>query len=128
MGKLKKLLFGNLPLKLLSLLVAFLLWLNITSMQKARAEFYVPVEIRNIPDNVVIIRVKPDKVLVTIEGYKNVVSNLDVSDIKAYVDGSPIKPGTNILKVHIRTLPSLRVIKISPNTIIVKASIKKERD
>ncbi len=113
--------FANFPLKLLSLLVAFLLWLNITSMQKNRVEFYTPVEVRNVPENIIITKIKPDKVLVIIEGYKGTLSSVDISDIKAYVDGKNIKPGNNVLKVHVQTVSGLKLIGVRPQTVIVKA-------
>lgn len=61
---------NNLPLKILSLLVAFLLWLNITSTQKARVEFYSDVEIKPYPKDLVVEQVQPEKVLIIIEGPK----------------------------------------------------------
>lgn len=128
MEKLKKVFIKNLPLKLLSILVAFLLWLNITSMQKAKIELYIPVEVRNVPENIVITKIKPDKVLVAIEGYKNVINNLNIEDVNAYVYGKNLKPGINILKVHVDLPSNLKVIDIRPKTIIVRVTQKKERD
>ncbi len=125
MEKLKDLFIKNLPLKLLSVLVAFLLWLNITSMQKTRIELYIPVEIRNVPESIAITKIKPDKVLVTIEGYKNVINNLNIEDINAYADGKNLKPGINILKVYVDLPSNLKVIDVRPKTIIVRVVQKK---
>ncbi len=122
MKKLFSKLFSNLPLKLLSLMVAFLLWLNITSMQKSKIEFYTPVEIRNVPEKIVITKIKPDKVLVVVEGYKGTLSNLDISEIRAYVDGKNLKPGNNVLKVHVQTISGLKLVDVRPQTVIVKAA------
>ncbi len=126
MKRIIKIFFSNLPLKVLSLLVAFLLWLNITSMQRTRIEFYVPVEIRNVPENMVITKIKPDKVLVVIEGYKSSISNIDVSEIKAFVDGKNLKIGNNVLKVKITPPKNTKIISVKPKTIIVKVSKTKK--
>ncbi len=126
MEKLKKIFIKNLPLKILSILVAFLLWLNITSMQKAKVELYIPIEVRNVPESIVITKIKPDKVLVTIEGYKNIINNLNIENINAYADGKSLKPGTNILKVHVELPSNLKVVDIRPKTIIVRVIQKKE--
>ncbi|NPA53431.1 MAG: YbbR-like domain-containing protein [Aquificae bacterium] len=127
MKKIFSILFSNLPLKLLSLLVAFLLWLNITSMQKSKIEFYTPIEVRNVPENIIITKIKPDKVLVIIEGYKGTLSTIDISDIKAYVDGKKIKPGNNVLTVQVEIPTGLKLIGVRPKTIIVKAIEEKKK-
>ena len=121
MEKLKKLILENLHLKILSLLVAFLLWLNITSMQKTKIEFYTPVEIKNVPENIVITKIKPDKVLVVVEGYKTSLTTVDISNIKAFVDGRKIKPGKNILHVSVKSVSGLKIIDVKPRVVLIKA-------
>jgi YbbR domain-containing protein len=90
-------------------------------MQKSKIEFYTPVEIRNVPEKIVITKIKPDKVLVVVEGYKGTLSNLDISEIRAYVDGKNLKPGNNVLKVHVQTISGLKLVDVRPQTVIVKA-------
>ncbi|MDQ7054996.1 MAG: YbbR-like domain-containing protein [Persephonella sp.] len=71
MEKIKNVIFNNLHLKILSLLVAFLLWLNIVSLQKTRFEFYSEVKILNRPPDMKIEKVYPEKVLIVIEGIRS---------------------------------------------------------
>ncbi|HHG74010.1 MAG TPA: YbbR-like domain-containing protein, partial [Persephonella sp.] len=60
MKKVKDIVLNNLHLKILSLLVAFLLWLNITSTQKTRFEFFSEVKILNVPKGILIEKVEPE--------------------------------------------------------------------
>jgi len=121
MEKIKGILLKNLPLKILSFLVAFLLWLNITSMQKTKIEFYTPVEIRDVPENILITRIKPEKVLVIVEGYKGTLTTVDISSIKAFVNGKSIKPGKNILKVNVKSVSGLKIVGVKPSMVIIRA-------
>ncbi len=121
MEKIKSILLKNLPLKILSFLVAFLLWLNITSMQKTKIEFYTPVEIRDVPENILITRIKPEKVLVIVEGYKGTLTTVDISSIKAFVNGKSIKPGKNILKVNVKSVSGLKIVGVKPSMVIIRA-------
>ncbi len=120
---LKKLLFENFLFKLLSVIVAFLLWLNVVTREKARLEVYSYVDIANIPKNIEIEAIQPERVSITIEGSKVLLNNLKISDIHVYVDGSRLKEGENILPVHVsmHQLKGFKILAIKPDTIIVYA-------
>ncbi|ACO03848.1 MAG TPA: hypothetical protein DEP48_02395 [Persephonella sp.] len=127
MEKIKGIFLNNLPLKILSLLVAFLLWLNITSTQKARVEFYSDVEIKPYPKDLVVEQVQPEKVLIIIEGPKSALSNVNISQIQTYVDGFKLKEGENLLPVEISKdlIKNFKIISIYPDRVLVYAKKRK---
>ena len=65
---LKEVILNNLHLKLLSLLVAFLLWLNVTSQKKTHLEVFSYIDIINLRKNIEIEAVEPERVKIILEG------------------------------------------------------------
>jgi len=126
MKKLKEIVLNNIHLKILSLLVAFLLWLNITSTQKTRLEFYADVKVLNKPKNVEIVRIEPEKVLVVIEGIRTKLNQVNISQINVYVDGRHIKKGKNLLKVYVKPshTENFSVIQVKPDKVYIYATSK----
>lgn len=69
----------------------------------------VPVELRNVPSNLVI---KEQPVTsVTLKGAKSVIGQISVNDLKLYVDGKTVKKGLNELTVLCDTVkPNVDII------------------
>ncbi|WP_457638717.1 YbbR-like domain-containing protein [Persephonella sp.] len=121
MKKIKEILLNNWHLKILSLLVAFLLWLNITSTQKTRLEFYADVKVLNKPKNIKIEKIEPEKVLIVIEGVRSKLNQVNISNIKVYVDGRRLKKGKNQLKVFVKPSDgeNFNVVQVKPDRIYI---------
>ena len=121
MEKIKKIVLNNIHLKILSLLVAFLLWLNITSTQKTQIEFMTEVKIKNPPKNLMIQKIEPSKVSIKIEGIRSKLNRVNISNIEVYVDGKKLKKGKNFVKVHVspRFTESFTVISVKPEKVYV---------
>jgi YbbR domain-containing protein len=93
----KKKLTGNLPLKILSVIVAFLFWLviiNVTDPTTARTFYGIPVQVLNenviTSANQVYEIVDGDKVNVTVKGKRSFVETLGTSDFVATADMSEL--------------------------------------
>ena len=121
MEKIKKIVLNNIHLKILSLLVAFLLWLNITSTQKTQIEFMTEVKIKNPPKNLIVQKIEPSKVSIKIEGIRSKLNRVNISNIEVYVDGKKLKKGKNFVKVYVspRFTESFTVISIKPEKVYV---------
>ncbi|EDP73607.1 CdaR family protein [Hydrogenivirga sp. 128-5-R1-1] len=120
--KLKDTFINNLHLKILSLFIAFLLWLNITESQKTIVEFISFIDIRNIPQNYEIKSIYPEKVIITIQGSRLKMKKLDTSKVQAYIDASNLKEGENTLPVKIEgKLHGFKIISIRPDKVIIYA-------
>jgi YbbR domain-containing protein len=93
--KLYRALTANLGLKIISLLVALLLWLYVTAQQAQMQGFKVPLELENIPDSLTVMQEVPPAVDVTVSGTKSDLLKLRFfSKMRAVVDCSAQKRGT----------------------------------
>ena len=120
--KVKGIVFNNLHLKILSLFIAFLLWLNINESQKTTVEFVSYLDIRNIPKGYEIKSIYPEKVIITIEGSRLKMKKLDTSKIQAYVDASNLKKGENTLPIKVEgKLYGFKIVSIRPSKVIIYA-------
>ncbi|RMA93170.1 CdaR family protein [Hydrogenothermus marinus] len=122
----KDLILNNLPLKILALVISFLLWLNINVAQKTKLQFTNDIKVENIPNNLIIKKVYPDKVVVVLEGSKKNINKLDISKIQSVVEGQNLKEGENKLKVKIKgSLKDFKIISIKPKEVIIYTEKKK---
>ncbi|GAB6072248.1 hypothetical protein JCM14244_06250 [Venenivibrio stagnispumantis] len=117
----KDMIFSNFWYKLISIFVAFLLWLNINSTTKAKFQFYSYVDVINIKDNFVIEKVKPERVSITVREKKTFIKDINISQIQVYVDASNIKEGRNQLKVKVIAPDDFEILDIKPAEVIVYA-------
>ncbi len=84
----------NLKLKIFSLIFAIILWVFATTGKKAEIGLIVPVEIKNIPKDFVVVDLKPPSVDVRIYGPKSLLRAVLDKDLKIALDISKIKrPG-----------------------------------
>jgi len=83
---------NNLPLKIMSLFIAVLLWLNLVTGEFQEISLYVPVKLTNIPDGFVAVT---DEHLINVyaKGPKALVSEEKFSDVNIEIDVSkPVIP------------------------------------
>ncbi|WP_297887600.1 hypothetical protein [Sulfurihydrogenibium sp.] len=120
MKKLKIFILENLPLKILSFIVAFLLWLNVTAQTQSKVQIYSYVDVIDIPGQLDIKKIKPEKVKITLEG--KIMEKPDTIKVKAFVRGEKLKEGKNQLPVEV-ILDSSRykIISVEPENVIIYA-------
>ncbi len=118
-----QLIVNNWHLKLLSLFFALLLWLFVMGEQKAEVGYTVPLELKNLPVNLVVANEVPSLVDVRISGPRTLLSNLQPSALSMSVDLEGLQPGLTTFKRLDQNLniPSmLRVSRLSPSYVEVK--------
>jgi len=127
MEKVKKLLLENLHLKILAIIIAFLLWLNLNIVEKTQFELVIPVKIVNVPENLAVEKYYPDVITVYIEGKR--LNQFRFSTIKAICDASNIKEGINKLPVVIQKpeKEKITIKKFFPKYITVYAVRKSKQ-
>lgn len=118
----------NFLLKLLSLMTAVILWLGVTSSIKMKYQFYSYVDVVNIPEDMQIVKIRPEKVKIIIEGKTKIFSRYDFEKVSVYVDGKKLKEGKNQLKVNVfaEGLQKDDLIIVEPESVIIYA--KKSND
>ncbi|MDM7273377.1 hypothetical protein [Sulfurihydrogenibium azorense] len=116
--KIKILIFENFSLKLLSFIVSFLLWLNVSSQTQSKFQIYSYVDVIDIPQDLDVKKIKPEKVKVILEGsYSN---KLDDIKVKTFVKGDKLKEGKNELPVEVVINSSkYKVVSIQPESVII---------
>ena len=107
----------NFWLKLISLLLAGGLWLVVAHDPLAEVEMKVPLEFRNLPENLEIDSASFTEAQIRIRGPERVIHRLQSSDVRAEIDLANVRPGErtfdlNAGQVHVPH--EVEVVQIIP--------------
>ena len=120
----------NWHLKLLSLVFSFLLWLFVTGEQKAEVGYSVPLELKNVPANLMVANEVPSLVNLRISGPRTLLSNLEPSALSLSVNLRGLEPGLTTFKrldENLNLPSALKVVRLSPSYVEVKLERIRER-
>ena len=120
MGFFRNYVLRNWHLKLLSLLLAFLLWSVITGEPPAEVGFAVPLELQNIPEGLVVAGDVPASVQVRLHGPAALVRRLGTGDISVALNLAGRKPGEHSFALSpgdVIVPYGVRVVRLSPAQI-----------
>jgi YbbR domain-containing protein len=107
MNLLRRLLLENLGLKVVSLMLAFLLWMQIAGQQRVQRSVSVPLEFINMPAELEITNDYPKEVNVVIS--RPISVRMDERQLAAVIDLSNAEPGVVVVPLterSIRNVPS----------------------
>ncbi len=110
----------NWVLKLLSLLFALFLWYFVVGEDKVDMNVTIPVEIVNLPRDLVISNQYRKQLEVTISGQRSIIRGLTEQHISRSIDLSDATPGTVVLQNQhesIKLPRGLSILRIQPPTI-----------
>lgn len=113
---------GDLYLKVLSLLVAVVLWVYVSNQVNPRKEQQfkdMSVDIRGVASNLAVSEL-PGSVSVRVQGSQDVISDLSARSIEVFVDLSNAKPGKIFVPVQVRVPPDVKVVDLKPQEVAVK--------
>lgn len=110
-------LYANLGYKVIAIAVAFLLWGVAHSSSSVERGFDVPMVLRGIPDELVIVDQSSDQVNIRIQGSRAAIRNISSGDLEYPVEVSGAKPG--VLTVEVDPTPielprGARIVSRSP--------------
>lgn len=111
---------NNLGLKLLSLLIAVLLWLAIAREPVAEVAISVPIEFHNVPENLELSSETIPQVQVRARGAASIVRGLGTGDVHAVIDlnGATLQEKTYDLEPQrIRVPGDVQVIQVIPSQV-----------
>jgi YbbR domain-containing protein len=122
---LRNLFFSNGWLKLISLLLAFVLWLTLVPEEKISSEktFVVPLEVRNIPDEFELVEKSLATIDVTVRAPNRLLSQITSSNIEAVVnmEKATLKQEDYPLNPDIVSVPpEAKVVRVFPNKVRLK--------
>ncbi len=111
---------NNIGLKLLSLLIAVLLWLAIAREPVAEVAIAVPIEFHNVPDNLELSSETIPQVQVRARGPAGIVHGLGTSDVHAVIDLNGANPQEKTYDLdlkRIRVPRDVQVIQVIPSQV-----------
>jgi len=116
-------LMNNWHLKLMSLLFAIVLWLFIVGEQKLERGFSVPLELKNLPEGMMVTSEVPSHIDVRIIGPRTLLVNQDPEQLSIRIDLKGLGEGvTTFRRLEDRiSLPGgMRVSRLSPSFIDIR--------
>ena len=110
----------NWVLKLLSLLFAMFLWYFVVGEDKVDMNVTIPVEIVNLPRDLVISNQFKKQLEVTVSGQRSLIRGMASQHISRTVDLSKASPGTVVIQNHPDSISlprGLSILRVQPPTI-----------
>ncbi len=110
-------------LKILALSFSVLLWSFVVGQEKAEIGISVPLEIVNLPSNLVIASDIPSSIEIRVFGPRSIIKNIASKNLTKVIDLKDASPGKEL--IHLVpddfTLPrGLKVLRVKPNIIEIE--------
>ncbi len=120
MRSLKHWLTYNWHLKLISLVLATMLWMMVATEASSELAMEVPLEYRNIPARMEITGDTTNSVQVRLRGSPNVVRDISPKNVSTTIDLSNMRPGEKIVPLSPQNVQApfgAEVIRVNPSSI-----------
>jgi YbbR domain-containing protein len=114
---LRKYVFHNFALKLISLVAAVLLWMAVARDPNAEVAVTVPIEFQHVPDNLEISTEKIPEAQIRVRGPGRMLRSLAQSEVHATIDLVGAKPGErtyDLMGPQIRVPRDVEVVQVVP--------------
>jgi YbbR domain-containing protein len=115
-----KLLLDNVPLKLVSLGLASLLWFVIAGEKTSEMGVSVPLELQNFPKELEVTGEPVDNVEVRLRASPGIIQRIGPGDVSAQIDLAGMQEGEHIVHLtekSIRMPFGVKVVKVSPSIL-----------
>ncbi len=119
----KRIFLQDLKLKALALIFAVALWFFVAGQSSTEVGFLVPVGLKGMPRDMVMVSVPPEEIEVRVMGPKFVINNLSPSQIQVAIDMSGAAEGLNNLRIapgDIAVPMGVEVVKTRPVSIDIR--------
>ena len=113
-------LFRNLALKIVSVVLAALLWLIVSGERTVERALRIPLEFTNIPAQLELVGEPPTVVDVRVRGASGTLGRLSVGDLAAVLDVRTPRPGQRLYHLtgsEVRAPFGVDVVQVAPSTI-----------
>jgi hypothetical protein len=120
MMNLNKYVLENWKLKLLSVVLATMLWFVVFLIGETKKEISVPVSITNLSKDYVIVKIDIPKIDIALKGRVSVLKDVKEGDVRASLNASDVREGENILnmaKNNIQIPRGVQIADIRPSSI-----------
>jgi YbbR domain-containing protein len=112
--------FANLPLKVISLLMAAVLWFAVSGQSTVERNIRVPLEFENVPSGMEIVGDAPGSVDVRLRGSSGNLARVVQGDVVAALDLTNARQGTRIFPLQpseVRVPFGVQVVQVTPPTV-----------
>lgn len=120
----RRIFLENWPIKLASLMLAVTLWFYVTSRGKTEMSLTVPLELRNIPQNMAVVGDVPGSIEVRLQGQERALRDIaSGKKVVGTIDLGRGKAGENLIRLSpddIRKPSGVLVTRLVPFEITVK--------
>jgi YbbR domain-containing protein len=110
----------NWLLKLISLILATMLWMTVSNEASSELGLEVPLEYRNIPSQLEVTGDMPNTVQVRLRGSSNVIRDITSRDVATTIDLSKMTTGEKVIALspqNVRAPFGAEVIRVNPSSI-----------
>lgn len=128
--RLKGLFFDNFLIKLFSLIFATALWLHVVTKGKSEVNMMAPLELKDLPQNMVVVSELPPYVDVRLSGQENVVRNLTARDVGASISLKDAEEGETMVYLspsNIKAPSNITITQVSPVEIRLRLDTMGQR-
>jgi YbbR domain-containing protein len=115
--------FRNLGLKLVSTLVATLLWLVVAGERVVERVMRAPVEFQNLPAGLELVGNPPDTVEVRLRGSSGALSRIASGDMSAVIDLATARPGRRLFHIgqnQVNVPYGIDIVQVGPSTLTME--------
>ncbi len=122
--------FRHLGLKVLAIALASLLWFTVAGEHVVERSLRVPLEFRNIPNDLEIVGNAPDNVDVRVRGSSALLSRVQAGEIVAVLDLSTARTGSRLFHIRsdeVRAPFGIEVAQVVPPTISIEVEKSAQR-
>jgi YbbR domain-containing protein len=122
--------FRNFGLKLLAVLIALVLWITVAGEHVVERTLRVPLELRNVPDQLEIVGDPPMTVDVRLRGSSALLGRMEPGEVIAIVDLAAARPGSRLFHLRtdeVRRPYGVEVAQITPVTIGLELEVSGRR-
>lgn len=123
MARIKEYFLENLRIKLVSIVMAVIIWLAITSIGEERKSLYSPIVVSGLKGNYTLVRVDPEGVFVTLRGPIVSLRNVTERDLRVNISAFYLTPGYhsyNVEKKDIIVPRGLKVEEVHPHSVMIE--------
>jgi YbbR domain-containing protein len=115
--------FANLGLKAVSVAVAALFWVSVSTEDVVERGLRVPLELQNLPPTVEMVEPPPESVDLRIRGRSDALSRITTGELVAVIDLSTAAPGRRLFQLspdRVRAPFDIQVLQTAPSVVSIR--------
>ncbi|MEN2994037.1 MAG: CdaR family protein [Thermodesulfovibrio sp.] len=126
----RKFLSENLTFKLISIALAIFLWFFVTFKGQTETSLEVPVEFKNTPSGMEILKHNVKKVTISVSARERILKELMHNNVRVVIDLSNAKLGENLIpitKSSVKLPRGIEILRIEPSQIKIYLDEKSQK-